>query len=92
MDVMHDTPKHHSGATHLSMPVATRAATSGSMAALSHKLLQRLGAGSVQAQGQWPNAYLPTAVALMPAHQLDASTGDFSTEESVLMWSVKTGR
>ena len=56
MYVMHDTPKHHSGATYLSMPVARRAATSGSMAALSHKLLPRLGAGLVQALGQWPNA------------------------------------
>ncbi len=55
MDVMHDTPKHHSGATHLRMPVAKRAATSGSMAALSHTLLPRLGAGLVQARGQWPN-------------------------------------
>lgn len=39
------------GATHLSMPVAKRAATSGSMAAPSDKLLQRLGASSAQAPG-----------------------------------------
>lgn len=53
------------------MLVAKLAATSGSMAAPSDKLLQRLGAGSVQALGQWPRLELPTAAVLMPAGQLN---------------------